>query len=70
MDPVMEGSRRGFTARLREGPFPQVLDGTTTTEPPVFPTVVDIAFVPCPELRVQPEGRDQVYVIPATGITE
>jgi len=57
-------------ASVLERPLPQLLEGVTWMVPLWAPAVAVMAFVPCPEVIVQPEGTCQLYVVPLIFVTE
>ena len=70
---VMEvgGVGRGCTVTFSvlAVPLPQALEGVTVIFPALAPTVTVTELVVPPAVCVQPVGKAQVYVIPATLVT-
>lgn len=67
--PVIVGVITVVTAKVCAVPVPQVFEGVTVIVPE-FPLVVTVTeFVVPPAVFVQPDGNDQVYVVPATLVT-
>lgn len=58
------------TAKVREAPFPHVLDGVTVIFPDELPAVTVILLVFCPVVIVHPVGTVQKYVTSETLVTE
>ena len=67
--PVIEGVATGFTAKVCAVPLPQEVDGVTETVPEVPFVVTVTELVVPPAVFVQPEGNDQLYVVPVTLVT-
>lgn len=67
--PVIVGVIIGVTAKVCAVPVPHVFEGVTVIVPE-FPLVVTVTelLVP-PAVCDQPDGNDQVYVVPATLVT-
>ena len=55
-----EGNVTGVTAKVRDSPLPQTLDGVTAILPEAAPTTTDTAFELPPDVCDHPEGNVHV----------